>query len=51
MQEVKKLYLYDDVGPIVAVQLKSKEIKLSAADRVDGWSCDLHHQQVLGTPM
>ena len=46
MQEVKKLYPYDDVGPNIAVQLKNKEIKLSAVSRVNGWSCDLHHQQV-----
>ena len=45
VQEVKKLYQYSDVGPTVAMQLKGKEIKLSAG-RVDGWSCDLHHQQV-----
>ena len=45
MQEVKKLYPCEDVGPTVDLQLKSKEIKLSAGE-VDGWSWDLHHQQV-----
>ena len=42
---MKKLYPYEDVGQNVAVQLKSKQIKLSTG-KVDGWSYDLHHQQV-----